>query len=98
VGPKIRLARIPYRVPEATELPGRLRAVPAVLYLIYNASAEPDAPTAAGDLRTEALVCEGDLHTVHPSRTQSVNLCQTVGHGVRECPRPSCTLGTRDAR
>src|SRR5215217_4672330 len=34
---KITAARIPYRVPEAHELPGRLRHVLAVVYLIYNA-------------------------------------------------------------
>jgi RNA polymerase sigma-70 factor (ECF subfamily) len=34
---KIRLARIPYRVPEDHELPGRLRPALAVVYLIYNA-------------------------------------------------------------
>jgi RNA polymerase sigma-70 factor (ECF subfamily) len=34
---KIRLARIPYRVPAEHELPGRLRPALAVVYLIYNA-------------------------------------------------------------
>jgi RNA polymerase sigma-70 factor (ECF subfamily) len=34
---KIKAARIPYRVPEADELPGRLRPVLAVVYLVYNA-------------------------------------------------------------
>jgi RNA polymerase sigma-70 factor (ECF subfamily) len=34
---KIKAARIPYRAPEAHELPGRLRPVLAVLYLVYNA-------------------------------------------------------------
>jgi RNA polymerase sigma-70 factor (ECF subfamily) len=43
---KIKAARIPYRVPEAHELPDRLRPVLAVVYLVYNAglsgSANPD--------------------------------------------------------
>ena len=34
---KIKAARIPYRVPEAHQLPGRLRPVLAVVYLVYNA-------------------------------------------------------------
>jgi RNA polymerase sigma-70 factor (ECF subfamily) len=43
---KIKAARIPYRVPEAHELPDRLRPVLAVVYLVYNAgltgSADPE--------------------------------------------------------
>ncbi len=37
---KIKLARIPYRVPADHELPERLRPVLAVIYLIYNAGAD----------------------------------------------------------
>jgi RNA polymerase sigma-70 factor (ECF subfamily) len=43
---KIKAAKIPYRVPEAHELPDRLRPVLTVVYLVYNAGlsgpAEPD--------------------------------------------------------
>jgi RNA polymerase sigma-70 factor, ECF subfamily len=47
---KIKAARIPYRVPEAHELPDRLRPVLAVVYLIYNAGqASPAEPGLCGE-------------------------------------------------
>ena len=48
---KIRDANIPYRVPDAAELPSRLRAVLAVVYMIFNEGYS----TSSGDevLRTE---------------------------------------------
>jgi RNA polymerase sigma-70 factor (ECF subfamily) len=49
---KIRAARIPYRVPEAHELPDRLRPVLAVVYLVYNAGLS--SPAEAG-LCSEAI-------------------------------------------
>jgi RNA polymerase sigma-70 factor (ECF subfamily) len=54
---KIKAARIPYRVPRDHELPGRLRPVLAVAYLVYNAGAELPAKVsgAAGDLCGEAI-------------------------------------------
>jgi RNA polymerase sigma-70 factor (ECF subfamily) len=52
---KIRDARIPYRVPQAAELPARLGGVLAVVYLIFN---EGYASTAGGRLVRPALCDE----------------------------------------
>src|SRR5258708_35860595 len=48
---KIRQARIPYRVPEAEELPARLDSVLAVIYLIFNEGYAASSGTAL--VRTE---------------------------------------------
>ncbi len=52
---KIRDARIPYRVPAESELPGRLRPVLAVVYLVFN---EGYAATAGALVRLD-LCAEG---------------------------------------
>ncbi|WP_329248486.1 sigma-70 family RNA polymerase sigma factor [Actinoallomurus sp. NBC_01490] len=52
---KIAQARIPYRVPSAEELPGRLAGVAATVYLIFN---EGYATGAGADLVRGALTAE----------------------------------------
>jgi len=68
---KIRTARIPYRVPDEAELPGRLRAVLAVLYLIYNAGADD---VRRGHLRAEAIRLTKVLVGLMPDEPEAVGL------------------------
>jgi RNA polymerase sigma-70 factor (ECF subfamily) len=55
---KIRAARIPYRVPEEHELPDRLRAVLAVVYLVYTAghSGEVESGLCAEAIRLARIL------------------------------------------
>jgi RNA polymerase sigma-70 factor (ECF subfamily) len=55
---KIKAARIPYRVPSAEDLPARVSAVLAVLFLIFNEgylATGPDADPVRHDLTAEAI-------------------------------------------
>jgi RNA polymerase sigma-70 factor, ECF subfamily len=68
---KIKAARIPYRVPEAHELPHRLRPVLAVVYLIYNAGlTSPGEP----GLCAEAIRLARLLATLLPDEPEVAGL------------------------
>ncbi len=68
---KIKAARIPYRVPEDHELPGRLRPVLAVVYLIYNAGVtDPAEPS----LCSEAIRLARTLATLMPEEPEVAGL------------------------
>ncbi|HEU4995305.1 MAG TPA: RNA polymerase sigma factor [Gemmatimonadaceae bacterium] len=73
---KIRDARIPYRVPDARDIPQRLRAVLAVVYLIFN---EGYAASAGDQLVRDALCAEAirlgrQLHALLPSEPEVMGL------------------------
>jgi RNA polymerase sigma-70 factor, ECF subfamily len=73
---KIRDARIPYQVPDATELPNRLPAVLAVVYLVFTeghgASAGPDL--VDGALCDEAVRLARVLHRLLPDQPEVAGL------------------------
>ena len=68
---KIKAAHIPYRVPDETDLPDRVRAVLSVLYLIYNAGADD---VGRGDLRAEAVRLTRVLVALMPDEPEAVGL------------------------
>ncbi len=64
---KIRDAGIPYRVPGEADLPARLQAVEAVVYLIFNAGyAAADERSGRDDLCAEAIGLGRLLHALVP--------------------------------
>jgi RNA polymerase sigma-70 factor (ECF subfamily) len=68
---KIKAARIPYRVPEAHELPDRLRPVLAVVYLVYNAGLS--GPTDP-DLCAEGVRLARTLAALLPDEPEAAGL------------------------
>ena len=68
---KIKAARIPYRVPEAHELPDRLRPVLAVVYLVYNAGL---SGSANPELCAEAIRLARILATLMPDESEVAGL------------------------
>jgi RNA polymerase sigma-70 factor (ECF subfamily) len=68
---KIKAANIPYRVPAEADLPDRLAAVLAVLYLIYNTGAD-DAERAS--LRLDAVRLARSLVDLMPDEPEAAGL------------------------
>jgi RNA polymerase sigma-70 factor (ECF subfamily) len=68
---KISAARIPYRVPDAHELPDRLRPVLAVVYLVYNAGLTSPAQP---DLCAEAIRLARILAALMPDEPEVAGL------------------------
>src|SRR5215216_4817927 len=83
---KITAANIPYRVPEAHELPDRLRPVLTVVYLIYNAGLS--GPAAAG-LCAEAIRLARILAGLLPDEPEVAGLLALLL--LTESRRPSRT-------
>lgn len=68
---KIKAANIPYRVPREADLPARLGAVLAVLYLIYNTGADdPERAT----LRADAVRLARTLVSLMPDEPEAAGL------------------------
>jgi RNA polymerase sigma-70 factor (ECF subfamily) len=73
---KIRDARIPYRVPSDSDLPGRLRAVLAVVYLVFNEgyTANSGDRLVRDDLCTEAIRLGRLLASLMPDEPEVLGL------------------------
>lgn len=73
---KIRDARIPYRVPQGAELPGRLQAVLAVVYLIFNEGYSPSsgASPIRAELCQEAIRLGRLLQALMPDEPEVMGL------------------------
>jgi RNA polymerase sigma-70 factor (ECF subfamily) len=69
---KIRVARIPYEVPDEDQLAERLNAVLAVIYLVFNEgySASSGSEMIRADLCTEAIRLGGELVSLMPNESE----------------------------
>jgi RNA polymerase sigma-70 factor (ECF subfamily) len=73
---KIRDARIPYRIPDQSDLPARLAAVLAVLYLIFNEgyAASSGSQLVREDLCAEAIRLARQLRELLPDEPEVLGL------------------------
>src|SRR5581483_3169789 len=96
---KIRDARIPYRVPEETELPARLQSVLLVVYLIFNEgySASARDGLIRAELCTEAIRLGRMLVGLMPHEPEVLGLLALMllidaRRAVRETPEGAMVL------
>ena len=90
---KIKGARIPYRVPSADDLPERLAAVLAVVYLVFNEgylASAGDAPVRA-DLTGEAIRLGRVLRALLPAEPEVAGLLALML--LTDARRPSRVAG-----
>ncbi len=73
---KIALAKVPYRVPEAADLPGRLGGVLAVLFLVFNEGylATGDGDPVRAELTGEAIRLARILRRLLPEEPEVAGL------------------------
>jgi RNA polymerase sigma-70 factor (ECF subfamily) len=73
---KIAAAKIPYRVPEAEDLPARVATVLAVLFLVFNEGylASGDGVPVRADLTIEAIRLARILHGLMPDEPEVTGL------------------------
>jgi RNA polymerase sigma-70 factor, ECF subfamily len=104
---KIKAARIPYRVPSADDLPGRVSGVLAVLYLVFNEgylASGPDTGPVRPDLTAEAIRLARLLRALMPGDGEVAGLLALMLlTEARRAARVSAngelvTLGEQDRR
>src|SRR4051812_25667841 len=73
---KIAAAKVPYRVPEAADLPARLGGVLTVLFLIFNEGylATGDGDPVRADLTAEAIRLSRILHQLLPDEPEVIGM------------------------
>src|SRR6185295_1090223 len=74
---KIKAARIPYRVPSAEDLPGRVAGVLTVLFLVFNEgylATGPDTDPVRRDLTAEAIRLTRLIHGLMPEDGEAAGL------------------------
>jgi len=93
---KIRDARIPYRIPAEADLPGRLGAVLAVLYLIFNEgyTASAGGQLVRADLCAEAIRLGRLLAGLMPDEPEALGLLALML--LTDARRDARTTGTGD--